>query len=100
LADERKIRRGRPSHLTPEVADRLVAELRDGADLSSAARAAGVPRRTVYDWIARGRAEPYGRFLGRVESARAARQPERSWEEVARELEQRWALDDALARLD
>ena len=39
-----------PSRLTPDVADALVDELRAGADMTAAARAATVGLRTVYDW--------------------------------------------------
>jgi hypothetical protein len=48
---------GRPTKLCDEVAQRIVALVRAGNWLSTAAGAAGVHRDTVYDWLKRGEAE-------------------------------------------
>jgi len=42
--------RGRPGHLTPELADALVAQLDAGVTLAEAARACGVGPRTLRRW--------------------------------------------------
>jgi transposase-like protein len=44
---------GRPTLLTADVADRLVAELAAGANLSDAARVVGISDRTLRAWRAR-----------------------------------------------
>ncbi len=49
--------RGRPSgsvSLTGEKADQIVLLVRGGASLRSAAQIAGVPLRTLHEWLARG----------------------------------------------
>lgn len=48
---------GRPTSLTPEVADRIVQAVRAGSYVSHAAEYAGVHRDTVYGWLERGRRE-------------------------------------------
>lgn len=64
----------RPTLLTDELGDNLVAMLRAGAYLPVALRALGVARRTFQDWMARGRSgrvedERYARFRELVEQA-------------------------------
>lgn len=49
------LRPGRPSTLTPEVHDRIVHAVRGGSYLDDAAGYAGVPERTLYHWLRRGR---------------------------------------------
>ncbi len=63
----------RASRLDPAITSRLFTELRGGADISSACIAAGVKRRTVYYWIARGERgfEPYATFRALFERAEA-----------------------------
>lgn len=46
---------GRPSTLTREVHAALVAARRVGAPLRHCAKAAGVPWRTLCDWLRKGR---------------------------------------------
>jgi hypothetical protein len=109
--------RGRPSKLTPELADRLVALLAGGATITSAAATIGVDRRTIQQWRARAysrdpRNRPHVELEQRVQAARveaaaapaAALAPVEDWEEAAARLEEmnpfRWgpvaSLDDVL----
>jgi hypothetical protein len=53
---------GRPSKLTPDLAERIVAAVRDGAFPHAAAEAAGVPLRSFYRWMAQGEIERRGRY--------------------------------------
>ena len=46
---------GRPPRLTKELQDRIVAFVRIGGYPDVAARACGVPRRTFFEWMQRGR---------------------------------------------
>jgi hypothetical protein len=46
--------RGRPTKLTPELQDRLVALVRQVGFLSAAARCCGLPPSLVCEWVARG----------------------------------------------
>lgn len=48
---------GRPTSLTPEVADRIIQAVRAGSYISHAAEYAGIPRETIYRWLDRGRRE-------------------------------------------
>lgn len=50
-------RRGRPSKLTPEVTDKILAALRAGNYLEVAADYAGVGKTTVYRWLDEGAAD-------------------------------------------
>jgi hypothetical protein len=45
--------RGRPTKLTPAVADRLHALLASGVTVADAAHEIGVHKRTVYYWLER-----------------------------------------------
>ncbi len=79
-------RPGRPSRLTPERADAIIDAMREGATVKAAAEAAGVGRRTVYDWLERGREQPHGQLVARVEAVLDERkQP--SWEETLAQLD-------------
>lgn len=65
-----------PSKLTVELADQLVALLRAGNYVTTAARAVGISRKLFYDWMDRGESalpvdEPYRDLRERVELARA-----------------------------
>jgi transposase-like protein len=87
-------RLGRPSRLTPAVADAIVEAVRNGATVKTAAATVGVGRRTVYDWLEQGRREPHGRFVARLEAALdEARQP--SWQQALAVLDsefEHWEL--------
>jgi hypothetical protein len=108
---------GRPSLLTPELADRLVAELRAGAGLADAARACGLDPRLVRAWRDRARSHDprdaaFVALARRLEAARlvAARRAghaPRTWQEaavaLASQYPDRWelpapeAIEDVLA---
>jgi hypothetical protein len=95
-------RAGRKTALTPEVGDRLVAMLRSGNYLEVAARAAGVHRNTLSEWMRRGRAgeEPYAELAARVTRALAegeahnvaqiAKAARESWQAAAWLLERQY----------
>lgn len=77
---------GRPSKLTPALADAIVVAARGGATVKAAAEDAGVGRRRLYGWIERGRREPHGVFLARLDAAlNEKRQPD--WREALVRLE-------------
>lgn len=99
----------RPSKLTPEVRERIVAVLRSGAYVQQAAEAAGIGRSTFDDWMRRGESEakedaPYRELREAVEQARAeaearhvaliAKASARSWQAAAwlleRQYPERW----------
>jgi transposase len=67
---------GRPTKLTPEVQDKIVAALRAGNYQETAAMYAGVEARTFYRWMVRGESdgvedESYRQFRHAVEKAKA-----------------------------
>lgn len=65
---------GRPTKLTPEVQDKIVAALRAGNYQETAAAYAGIHRDTFYGWMERGKNEPgsiYSDFSEAVERAKA-----------------------------
>ena len=65
---------GRPSKLTPEIQDRIVAAIRAGNYVETAARHAGIDPATFYRWMERGakeRSGKYREFRKAVEKARA-----------------------------
>lgn len=95
----------RPSKLTPEVRERIVAVLRSGAYVQQAAEAAGIGRSTFDDWMRRGESEaekdaPYRELREAVEQARAeaearhvaliAKASARSWQAAAWLLERQY----------
>jgi hypothetical protein len=65
---------GRPSKLTPEIAERIVAAVGVGAPLRLAAAHGGIGERTLHRWLAAGEQSSrgaYRQFWQRVEAARA-----------------------------
>lgn len=64
---------GRPTKLDDLTAKRIVDAVAKGLPRDTAARLGRVTPRTLYDWLARGRAgeQPYLQFLQRVEEAEA-----------------------------
>jgi Helix-turn-helix domain len=92
-ADGAPRRPGRPSSLTPEIADRLVQLLASGVTLTDAAASIGVTRRSVQNWRHRAYSSrlqdrPYVELekrLQRMELERAAR----PWEAILGGLELR-----------
>jgi transposase-like protein len=42
---------GRPSSLTPQVHDQIVDAIRRGAYIETAAQAAGVTKKSFYQWL-------------------------------------------------
>jgi hypothetical protein len=98
---------GRPSALTPEVADVLIARLAAGDTLAAAARAAGIGPRTLRTWRHRAYSTAAQDRLHvalerRIEAAllvaarRAAHPSPRTWQEAAAVLvsqyPERWEL--------
>lgn len=55
-----------PTKYTPEVVSQVLAALRGGADMSLAAKAAGVSRRVLFDWQAK-----HSEFAEQLEEAKA-----------------------------
>ena len=47
---------GRPSKLTPETHNRIVAAIQRGAYIETAAQLAGISKETFYQWLKKGRA--------------------------------------------
>ena len=95
----------RPTKLTPEVQERIVAVLRSGAYVEQAAEAAGIGRSTFDDWIRRGDSDaakdkPFRDLRDAVEQARAeaearhvaliARASSKSWQAAAWLLERQY----------
>jgi Homeodomain-like domain len=77
--------RGRPSKLTPEIADRLVELLAGGVTVTAAAADLGVDRRTVQNWRRRAWS-PSGELGavvgdedGRCHASRRAYRPRTLW---------------------
>jgi hypothetical protein len=107
--------RGRPGHLTPELADAIVAQLDAGAGLAEGARACGIGARTLRSWRRRAwspRAAdaPYidleRRIIGALARSRPVQPQLTPWEAAAAALEAehpgRWGLPelhDVLAEL-
>ena len=52
----------RPSKFTAAKAETILAAILEGASQAEAARRAGVGRRTIQEWLAKGRAETSGPF--------------------------------------
>jgi hypothetical protein len=48
--------------LTPEIETKIVTVVSQGCDNEAAAAAAGIPLRTLYRWLARGRKASSGRY--------------------------------------
>jgi len=64
---------GAPTKCTPEVMDRLCAEMESLGFVGAACARAGVVKSTVQDWVARGERgeEPFATFAARWAQARA-----------------------------
>ncbi len=64
---------GRKPALTPEVHEKIVAVVKGGSLIETAAAVAGVSRSAVYRWLERGRdgEEPYAAFEQAVAQAKA-----------------------------
>ena len=65
-------RHRRPTVLTPELQDGVIAALNDGCYLEPAAARVGVSKNTLYDWVrqgGRGKTGRKGRFSCAVERA-------------------------------
>ncbi|GAB2468186.1 hypothetical protein GCM10027187_40470 [Streptosporangium sandarakinum] len=66
--------RGRPTKLTPELADRFVQALEEGNSIRRAAALTGITRSTAHAWIAQGEADDappeFSDFSDRVTRAR------------------------------
>lgn len=50
------MRTGRPSKLTPEIHNRIVAAIQRGSYVETAAQMAGIQKFTYYEWLKRGKA--------------------------------------------
>src|SRR5258708_1359871 len=61
------------SRLTPAVQARICEALRAAAPYDAAAKYAGVPRRTFYRWLEKGRAAKNGRYRDSVDALEKAR---------------------------
>ena len=69
-ARENRCSAGRPTKLTPEVADRIVEAVSLGLSYKDAARDGGVSEQTLIEWRSRGELEPespYAELLERIE---------------------------------
>jgi Tfp pilus assembly protein FimT len=95
----------RPSKLTAETQETIVAMLRAGNQIEYAAEAAGVSRATAYAWLERGTKtgkinKPYADFAAAAEQARAeaharhvaliAKASSKSWQAAAWLLERQY----------
>ena len=62
---------GAPTKLTPELQATIVAYVRGGGYVETAASAAGIDKTTLYDWLKRGAVEPgiYREFSNAVQKA-------------------------------
>lgn len=62
----------RPSRVD-EVGDAVLAALREGVGVRQAAERAGIPERTLRNWLAEGRRQPSGRFAAFADAVDARR---------------------------
>lgn len=71
--DEPPAKMGRPCLLTPELQERIVKLVQTGNYLETAARAVGISKKTLFEWLARGNKgeQPFADFRAAVESASA-----------------------------
>lgn len=53
---------GRPTKFTPEVTSKILAAIRSGNYIETAAAWAGVNKDTLYDWLKQGAAQDTGKF--------------------------------------
>lgn len=63
----------RKSKLTPELQATIVETLRLGCPISTAAAAAGITERTLYNWLERGEATTHGQYFQFFQAVREAR---------------------------
>lgn len=75
MARSAKRERGRPTVLTPEVADTILTLVRAGNYLEVAAAAAGVARDSLFEWLKRGARERRSVQAGKREKPRKSEQP-------------------------
>lgn len=70
-ADEPRAPVGRPCLLTPELQERIVKLVQTGNYMETAARAVGISKKTLYEWLARGNKgeRPFAEFRAAVEKA-------------------------------
>lgn len=61
-------RRGRPSKLTPDIRTKICETIAGGNFREVAAEAAGVPLRTFYSWMRKGKAAPSGAYAEFVQA--------------------------------
>lgn len=69
-----KKKRGAPTKLNPQIHDKIVAFVRAGSYVETAASASGISKNTFYDWLRRGAAQDkgiYRDFSDAVEKALA-----------------------------
>jgi transposase len=93
---------GRPSKLTPELADAIVTRIRDGNFPEVAAQCEGIHRSTYYGWMQRGEAEEEGAYrdffdsVARAEAEFEAGELERvrkSFDKDGNPAHARWLLE-------
>lgn len=63
---------GRPTALTPEIHNRVIAYIKAGGYVETAAAAAGVNKSTLYNWLKRGAKEDAGIYRDFSESVEKA----------------------------
>jgi transposase len=69
-----KRKSGRPTKLTKDAQDKIIAAMRAGAYIETAAALAGIHKDSLYEWLKRGAAQPkseFGKFAQAVEKALA-----------------------------
>jgi hypothetical protein len=95
---------GRPSKLTPALAEQMRVLVRAGVSIEAAAAAVGVTSRSVRNWRASGRLDLDREVaeVGAALNAAMARAATRSWRPAAwileREFPERWAPQPRRAR--
>lgn len=64
---------GRPTSLTPQVAEKILTAIRKGNYKSTACAAAGIPRSSLHNWEQRAETgeEPYSSFIDEMRQAEA-----------------------------
>lgn len=85
-------KRGRPSKLTQELQDRIVLSLRAGNYLETAAKANGISKATLYNWLdkaAKEHSPPHMAFLDAIEKAQSEAE-QRDVALIAQAAQQQW----------
>lgn len=85
----------RPTKFTPEISEAILRHLAEGRSRRATVEALGIGRRTLQDWLHRGRAgEPtFAAWVERFDHAAEIRRRSRvraSWERYDAESKQRW----------